>query len=64
MDAIKSKRFLCWAISLIVFCLMSMFSKQDVLSIAGALSMLSGLYLSMESFKPSLPVKKDPNDVG
>lgn len=70
MDTIKSKRFICWLISLTLFVIMSIFSKSDLITIATSITMLSSIYLALETFKPSqpyqTPVKKDvkKEDIG
>lgn len=67
MDAFKSKRFLVYIISLVVFIIITAISSVNVLESAGALSLLAGLYIGAETFKPSssiAPIKKDPNEIG
>lgn len=58
---LKSKRFVAYMISIVIFVLLALVKPYDLLALAGAISVLSAIYIGAESFKPS---PKKPDEIG
>lgn len=53
MTNFKSKRFIAFSISVILFTLLSLTTNHSILEISGALSILTSIYIGGETFRKS-----------
>lgn len=50
---IKSKRFIAFTIALVLFIVMTYTTQHPILEIAGAISAITGIYITGESIRKS-----------
>ena len=58
---LKSKRFIAYIISLTLFVIILVTTSFNPIEVATGLTMLTGIYIGAESFKPS---PKKPDEIG
>lgn len=53
MNAIGSKRFIAFAISIILFVVLALFTPRPLMEIAGAIALIAGIYIGGDTLRSS-----------
>lgn len=51
----KSKRFVAFCVGIVLFVVMVYTTKYSPIELAGAISIITGIYIGLQSYRPSTP---------